>query len=231
MGDENSLRSLRKRLEETTREKDFYLKIFSKMRAAVHINEIISSETSVVRWINDGVSNLSGWKPSDIIDNPDFLKENIIGDAGVIKKSIDKFTEEPDKSHIGVYKIRTKDGSEVWHQSYVTPFEYDKNGKLTKSLSVAVDINNKIINIEELSLLVSEYKQKLNRIRIKNLTKAELEVAKLIASGLTLKKIAEKLNRSYHTIESHKRNIFHKLEIKKISGIIKMIYESGLYDE
>jgi len=48
----------------------------------------------------------------------------------------------------------------------------------------------------------------------------ELEVLKLIASGLINKEIADRLNISLNTVLSHRKNITAKLGIKTVSGLI-----------
>jgi DNA-binding CsgD family transcriptional regulator len=46
------------------------------------------------------------------------------------------------------------------------------------------------------------------------LTNREEEIAALLATGLTAKKIAERLKISTETVRSHTRNIFLKLRVK-----------------
>ena len=49
--------------------------------------------------------------------------------------------------------------------------------------------------------------------RVQNLTKREIEVARLAAAGLSNKQIAETLVISLNTVDSHMNNIFSKLGI------------------
>lgn len=53
--------------------------------------------------------------------------------------------------------------------------------------------------------------------KLKLLTKREKEIAALLSKGMTSKEIGEKLFRSQHTIDSHRRNILKKLEISDTS--------------
>lgn len=52
------------------------------------------------------------------------------------------------------------------------------------------------------------------------LTAREREILQLLVDGLTMKKIAERLNLSYHTVGNHLRNIYHKLHVRSRSGAI-----------
>ena len=67
-----------------------------------------------------------------------------------------------------------------------------------------------------------------NELVLKNLTKTEKEIISLLAKGLTTMDIAKKRKRSYETINNHKRNIFNKLDIHKISELVSFAVETGL---
>ena len=60
------------------------------------------------------------------------------------------------------------------------------------------------------------------------LTKREVEILKLISEELTTQEIAEKLFLSPHTVEKHRLNIIHKLDVKNTAGLIKRSIEEGL---
>lgn len=62
------------------------------------------------------------------------------------------------------------------------------------------------------------------------LSKREKEIIKLIAQEYTTEEIAEKLFISKHTIESHRKNIFLKLQVKNIAGLIKKAIYLGIID-
>ncbi len=53
-----------------------------------------------------------------------------------------------------------------------------------------------------------------------SLSYREVEVVKLIAESFTTKDIAQKLNVSYHTVSTHRKNIFKKLSIRSASELI-----------
>lgn len=52
------------------------------------------------------------------------------------------------------------------------------------------------------------------------LSKREIEVIQLIAEGFTNKEIAEQLYLSNHTVNTHRKNIMHKLGIRNTAGIV-----------
>lgn len=62
----------------------------------------------------------------------------------------------------------------------------------------------------------------------KKLTKTEKEIVRLLANSMTTMEIAEYKHRSYETINNHKRNIYQKLNINKLSDLITLAIENGL---
>ena len=61
----------------------------------------------------------------------------------------------------------------------------------------------------------------------KHLTASEIEIVKLIADGLTTKEIAARRNISYHTVNTHRKNIFRKVEVSNASELTMHAIKSG----
>lgn len=59
------------------------------------------------------------------------------------------------------------------------------------------------------------------------LTKREKEVLKLIAKGMSTLEIAEKLFVSKHTIDTHRKNLLGKLNIKNSVGLARYAIDNG----
>jgi LuxR family transcriptional regulator, transcriptional regulator of spore coat protein len=53
------------------------------------------------------------------------------------------------------------------------------------------------------------------------LTKREQQILELIASELTTEQIAQNLHISIPTVESHRRNMFRKLGVQSVVGLVK----------
>ena len=63
-----------------------------------------------------------------------------------------------------------------------------------------------------------------------NLTSSEIAIVKLITQGLTTKEIAHQKNLSFHTIITHRKNIFRKLGIGNSSELLMYALRSGMID-
>ncbi|MBQ3733759.1 MAG: response regulator transcription factor [Bacteroidales bacterium] len=59
-------------------------------------------------------------------------------------------------------------------------------------------------------------------------TDREMDIVKLCAKGLSVKQIADELNISARTVETHKNNIFKKLGFNSTSELIRWVFEHGI---
>ena len=73
-------------------------------------------------------------------------------------------------------------------------------------------------------LLTTEKKE------IVKLTATETEILKDIALGMTTKEIAEKRFSSFHTVNTHRKNIFRKLGVNNVHEATKYALRAGLVD-
>jgi len=62
------------------------------------------------------------------------------------------------------------------------------------------------------------------------LTNTEKIILKEIALGKTTKEIAAERNLSFHTINSHRKNIFRKLEVNNVHEATKYAMRAGIVD-
>lgn len=63
------------------------------------------------------------------------------------------------------------------------------------------------------------------------LTKTETEILKDIALGMTTKEIAAKRYSSFHTVNTHRKNIFRKLGVNNAHEATKYALRAGIVDE
>ncbi len=63
-----------------------------------------------------------------------------------------------------------------------------------------------------------------------NLTNTEREILKEIALGKTTKEIAAERNLSFHTVITHRKNIFRKLEVNNVHEATKYAMKAGIVD-
>ena len=85
----------------------------------------------------------------------------------------------------------------------------------------------KFYSEEVLDLLFEAEEKKKYFDETVQLTNSELEIVRLISDGLTTKEIASRKYISYHTVISHRKNIFRKLGVTSVSELIMLAIRSG----
>ena len=97
--------------------------------------------------------------------------------------------------------------------------------------SKAIDsaMNNRIFYSDELlGLLIEQNNLKVSNVKQFKITEAEQSIIELIVKGLTTREIASKKDISYHTVVSHKKNIFKKICVKSSSELIVFALQKGI---
>lgn len=74
------------------------------------------------------------------------------------------------------------------------------------------------------------HKELIQEVKFPELSERELEVLKNFAEGLSYRQIAQKMNISPRTVESHKNNILEKLNLKSTVDLIKYAIKNHLIE-
>jgi len=74
-----------------------------------------------------------------------------------------------------------------------------------------------------------KFRRSMSKLQLQNevLTKREIEVVRAIARGLSTKEIARQLFISENTVETHRQNIFEKLDVRNMAGLIIKAIAAG----
>lgn len=225
MGNEKTTYT-QEQLNQIIAERDFYKKILEKIPAVIHINNL---ETEVVEWINDAAEKDSGYKKSEIINNPDFLSKTVVDeDQHWIDNSIYSFKANNDV-YSYIYSLRSKKNEINTYHGFVVTFENDIHGRPLKNLCIEINITHEVGNYKNLKTQYETLTQKFNKSKLELITKIEKQILINICKGLTINEIAVVMNRSPHTIDNHKRNIFRKLNINKTRHLTSWAKEVGLF--
>lgn len=63
-----------------------------------------------------------------------------------------------------------------------------------------------------------------------NLSEREREILVLIAEGLSTREVADKLYIAIRTVETHRKSILEKLEVKNVAGMVRIAVQEGLLE-
>lgn len=77
-------------------------------------------------------------------------------------------------------------------------------------------------------LVHTSEKYDMDLSKIHSLTRRELDIIKLLVSGKNSQQIAEELYLSVFTVNTHRKNILHKLNLKNAAGIVKFALENNI---
>lgn len=64
---------------------------------------------------------------------------------------------------------------------------------------------------------------------LNQLTDREIEVLKCLTKGYTNKRIADELNISVLTVQTHRKNMYSKLNLRGVNELVSFAYENNLY--
>jgi len=114
---------------------------------------------------------------------------------------------------------------EIWPQTVdaIVPKSIEK--KELVNVIVGVMLGHRIVNKKISGFLDNGKPESEN---IPHLTRTEIEVLKLLGSGLRRKEVAHKLNRSYYSVELHCKNIFKKFNDHKMKSILEKVRKARI---
>ncbi|TRX60034.1 response regulator transcription factor [Fulvivirga sp. M361] len=73
-------------------------------------------------------------------------------------------------------------------------------------------------------------KTKKSTFGFSQLTKREVEILRHIAEGLTNPEIAKKLFIGHRTVDTHRRNLIQKLNVKNTAGLVRVAIKNGVVE-
>jgi len=81
-----------------------------------------------------------------------------------------------------------------------------------------------------LDILFEMNEKKFSSDETGQLTSSEIEIVRLVAEGLTTKEIAVRKNISFHTVATHRKNIFRKLGVTNASELLMYAIKAGIIE-
>lgn len=102
-----------------------------------------------------------------------------------------------------------------------------KNGSENGNKYLVEDENPEkiLVRIRKIHHLIPKEKHKAIHRKISS---REVEIIQQICNGKTTDEIAKILNLSKHTVESHRTNIFSKLDVRNVAELVALAFRVGL---
>lgn len=142
-----------------------------------------------------------------------------------IKGALLQFVEAADHNQVHSLLQRVRPNTHSDYSWYFTTSRLvvsSTNPQSNNLVHIAVPVNtlnlagHRISNMMENDEYIRKNFRKFNLLSVR-----EKEIIKLIVEGKSSYEIADILFRSIHTINTHRKNIIHKLEVNSLAGLIK----------
>jgi len=119
---------------------------------------------------------------------------------------------------------------QLFHQTSNTSILFRDASKNDILSSLTKAFNNERYLSQSASMLLAENHTSHAENSEKVLTHAEREILRLIALGKSTKEIATERFSSIHTITTHRKNIFRKLEVNSVYEATRYALRAGIID-
>jgi DNA-binding CsgD family transcriptional regulator len=225
-------------------ELDLYKKLLNFFQVGDYYYYIFNFQTLEFDIVSESVETVLGYHPSEFsIDF--FMKLIHPDDAPWLISFEDKtssfFRQLPAEKIMRYknrydYRVKKKDGNYVrlLHQASIV--QMDENGGLVRTLGVHTDISYlKRDGKPVMSLIGMDGEPSYLDIDVKNLfieskealSKREKEVLRLLIEGKVSKEIAEALNISKATVDTHRRNMLHRNKLINTGELVGKAIREG----
>ncbi len=94
--------------------------------------------------------------------------------------------------------------------------------EVSHALGTVTELSEMASKDEIVRQLMQENLRLKEQLKVLRLTEREKEIFKLIVNGYTSKEIATQLKISKLTVDTHRKNIQHKLEVSNVVDLIKL---------
>jgi len=222
--------------------------LFTILNQSPCITWILDVRTRKFIFISDNISDLSGHELDAYREHGLEFHESLVNpdDMKIIRKFMVQIwqvlEETPVLSRAGYkfsfdYRILNSNGKEIRILEQNSVFQHDSIGNITHLMGVCSDITHWKKSSMPLAILESVHEKKQfvfmeNNLAIHKsktiLSKRELEIAKLMAEGRSSKFIADKLFISFHTVNTHRKNMIEKTRCNNTVGLVQFVLANGL---
>ncbi|HVI45086.1 MAG TPA: LuxR C-terminal-related transcriptional regulator [Chitinophaga sp.] len=182
-----------------------------------------------ITWCNSRLAEIIGYSTAEMkgmgmdffkhIMHPDDFKLAVVAQQSFINHK---------QTFGGLARIRKKGETEYrWLLGLEVPFSYDKAGQVLEIACAFLDLTNAIDTNAQLSTALAELLRRQNENLLNKLTAREKDILGLAVQGLNNKEIANSLNLSRYTIETHRKNIRLKLKVRNTSELVAIAQKLG----
>jgi len=148
-------------------------------------------------------------------------------DKKQFKKGYIHFLRNPGKPYRNIYK-RTDGERSIWLFINAVVISHVKDHRPDKVIVVITDLSREIDAEVQLHRVLEQNSRVREKYKATQLTRRQKEVLGLILKGYTNKEMAEALHISLHTVDSHRKSLLAKFNIKNTAALVRLSLELGI---
>lgn len=182
-----------------------------------------------VNWCNQGMIDATGFSLEEMAGmGMGFFREIMHPDDFELAAIAQQSFKDNKNLFGGVTRIR-KRGQDDWRWlvGLAIPFTRDEDGGVKEVVCAFLDLSVAIDTNEQLAEAMREVLRRQNENLLNKLTAREKDVLELAVRGLNNKEIAQTLNLSRYTVETHRKNIRLKLKVRNTTELIALARKVG----
>lgn len=128
-----------------------------------------------------------------------------------------------------IYRQKDKHGDWIKILATSKVVKRDSKGFPLELLNCGIIVSDEMAPFSKIESLLKENLILKNKVKLSILSKREIDILKCIAQGKQSKDIAEEKYISVHTVDTHRRNMLNKLELRNTADLVRLATECGLY--
>ena len=229
---------------------DFEITVYKKMLDLFHVGDyyyyIFNTAHANIEYTSESFEKVTGFTPQVFsvewviqnihpIDQPRFFNYE--------KMVTDFFNKLPPEKVLKYkvsydYRIKTKEGKYKWILQQVTTIQAKEDGAVIRVIGIHTDITHiktdqkpsglSFLGLDNEPSYLNYQEESLNTNSVsEKFTSKEKQVLNLVVQGRTTKEISEILNKSVHTINSHRKNIFQKSRAITVADLVSKSIENN----
>jgi DNA-binding CsgD family transcriptional regulator len=187
------------------------------------------NSVKTVNWCNQYMEEMMGYSLAEMNSlGLDFFKQVMHPEDFALAVIAQQSFKNDKQAFGGVLRYR-KRGTDnwCWLVGLAIPFTRNAQGGVDEVICAFLDLSMAMDTNDQLAVALREVVRRHNEDLLIKLTPREKDVLKLAADGLNNKEIADALNLSRHTIETHRKNIRVKLKVRNAAELVTFARKVG----
>lgn len=193
--------------------------VLQKITAIVYLRHCLDGG---IKWCNKTTEEFFGYPAEEIIAmGNQFWKKIAHPDDLYLAEASSRYYSTSRPNFGGVVRLKTTYSEDWrWFVGSSTIFAMDPDGRPLMTLVTFIDFTSAINTFPQIMEALRDVMNHRYMDLEKMITKREKQIIKMLIHGYPTSRIAEELHLSVHTVNSHKKSIKNKLNLKNMAELL-----------